>query len=123
MKLRKDVGEYIGCHKRENDSQGYHESFFILEGSREVHGFLSCDEPTGVGQFEAILIIIPEILSSAHQRRKMGQERVQFRNELFFHWARPHKGLCRDVLPVRGRQKPAENAAQLENSHLWMDTI
>ena len=30
--------------------------------------------------------------------------------------------LCRDVLPVRRRQKPAENAAQRKNCHLWMDT-
>ena len=30
--------------------------------------------------------------------------------------------LCRDVLSVRRRQKPAENAAQWKNGHLWMDT-
>ena len=29
--------------------------------------------------------------------------------------------LCRDVLPVRRRQKPAENATQRKYGHLWMD--
>ena len=32
-----------------------------------------------------------------------------------------YRRLCRDVLHVRRRQKPAENAAQWENGHLWMD--
>ena len=47
--------------------------------------------------------------------------RFQFINEDFFRWARPHKGLWRDVLFVRRSQKPAENAAQREKDHLWME--
>jgi len=47
---------------------------------------------------------------------------VQFKNENFFRWARPHKGLRRGVQIVRRSRKPAQNAAQREKDHLWMDT-
>ncbi len=47
---------------------------------------------------------------------------VQFINEDFFRWARPHKGLRRGVLYVRRSRKPAENAVQRKKDHLWMDT-
>jgi len=47
---------------------------------------------------------------------------VRFINEDFFRWARPHKGLRRGVQTVRRSRKPAENAAQREKDHLWMDT-
>ena len=47
----------------------------------------------------------------------------QFINEDFFRWARPHKGLWRDVLFVRRSPKPAENAARRKKGHLWMETI
>jgi len=51
----------------------------------------------------------------------MAQLSVQFLNENFIRWARPHKGLWRGGLHVRRSRKPAENAAQRKKGHLWMD--
>ena len=48
----------------------------------------------------------------------MAQLSVQFINENFFRWARPHKGFRRGVLYVRRSRKPAENAAQRKKGHL-----
>jgi hypothetical protein len=65
MKLREDISEYKGSHKQQNDSEGYHESLFIFNEIREFHGLLLGDGQTGVGQLEAILIIVNMVLSKS----------------------------------------------------------
>ena len=53
---------------------------------------------------------------------------VQFRNEQFLFWSRPHKGFRWGVrlyaaagLFTSRRRNPAENAEQGKKGHLWMD--
>jgi len=59
---------------------------------------------------------------------KMNTKCVQFRNELFLFWSRPHKGLWSPHSGtgrrtfIRRSRKPAENAEQDKKSYLWMDT-